>query len=167
MFKNKKGIFNSIKFIVMVAVFAIGISYLGFQSPEKILAKNIIGGITPPPVSGCVTQGSSGSDICTPLDEGPTNEVKTGGLSVGGFIAQGDSQVVAGPMSLGKTGSSSTLTVSGNDMTSGNVKIESLGGVSGITYPAPVCASSVGQLYLCGTTPPAPPTPVVTNNTSE
>ena len=151
----------------MVVILTIGVSYLGFRNPEKTLAKATIGGITPPPVFGCVTQGSSGSNICTPLDEGSANQVKTGGLSVGGFIAQGDSQVVAGPVYIGKTGSLPTLTISGNDMTSGNVKIESLGGVSGITYPAPVCSSSVGQLYLCGTTPPAPPTPVIVNNVSE
>ena len=155
----KKEILKSIKFIAIVAVLAIGISYLGFQKTEKASAKLL------PPL-GCASQGPVGTNICMPLDEGLTNQVKTGGLSVGGFIAQGDSQIVAGPMYVGKAGTSPTLTVSGNDMTSGNVKIESLGGITGVTYPAPVCSSSVGQLYVCGTTPPAPPTPVVTNNVS-
>ena len=148
----KKETLNSIKFIAMVAVLAIGISYLGFRSPEKTLAKTI-GGIVMP--TSCVIQGAFGSNICMPLDEGLTNQVKTGGLSVGGFIAQGDSAIVDGPMYTGESGSLSKLTVLGNDMTSGNVKIEALSG----TGTRPVCTNSVGQIYICGTTPPVPPTP--------
>ena len=139
----KKEILKTIKFIALVAVLAIGISYLSFKNPEKSSA------------TGCISQGSAGSNICALLDEGAELQVKAGGLTVGAFIARGDSL-----LSQGGGGSpalptyiSGNLNVSGTDLTSqyGTVKVGSLDGAD----TRKVCAGYNGQLFICGETPPS------------
>ena len=144
----KKEILKSIKFIAIVAVLAVGISYLGFESSEKSSAAVYTG--------PCSSPTTPGQTICEPLTESPISDVKNGGLSVGAFVAQGDS-VIVGPVYI-----DDNLTVSsGTDLTTGKVKIESLAG----TGVRPICASCSGKLFVCGT-PPAAETCSVTGGTT-
>jgi len=116
----------------MALIIGVGVSYFSFKNAEKSSA-----------AVACYSQGTSGQTICKPLDEGPTNQVKNGGLSVGAFIARDDSSIT------GNTYINDNLNVSGGDLTNGIVKIESLSG-NGVRN---VCATSTGMLFVCGTTP--------------
>jgi len=147
MFKNKSKILKSIKFFAIVIIFVVGISYLGFKNSEKSFAST--GGGGGGTLSGCATQGSVGTGICTPLDEGIAPEAKLGGLSVGAFVGgtSGSSSQISGTTYV-----SNNLVVPGNNLTTGTVIVGSLSG----TGTRQVCATGSGQLYICGTTPPTP-----------
>ena len=164
----KKELIRSIKIVVIALILGLGVSYLSFQNPEKSLA----GGIAPilthkacvsnacTTVTGagvddcaacCVSQGSKGSAICTPVDEGSTSQVKVGGLVVGKFEGVGSSSIANSSSDVATyianvAGANPALNVVGGDLTAGVVRIESLGG-GGISTP--ICADSNGKIFLC------------------
>ena len=127
----KQEILKSVKIIVIALIIGVGVSYFSFKNAEKSSA-----------TGSCVSQGTSSETICKPINEGPTAQVKNGELSVGAFIARGNSKIASDTYIDGN------LTVSGGDYTTGKVKIESLNG----TGVRNVCACSNGRLIVCGTT---------------
>ena len=138
----KKKIIKLTKFVIAVTILAVGISYFCFNTEKSSAAKNVILiNPIPIPLRDCTSQGSNGADICTPLNEGSTTQVKNGELSVGSFLGYGASKI------SGVSYINDDLKISnGSDVVSGTVTVGALAG----TGVRSVCAACDGSLYICG-----------------